>query len=148
MNNEDNCLLLINKLSTDLINHIHSYIRPNILCLLNKNLYKIHHPSIRFYISNIKKQYENYIRDTIRKDNYFVFTQIISESCDIWINFKSYFYKEKKYINYLHFLLDYCNNNDSNKCKEIIHHYIFKTGLVKNQHKKNNIKLIKRKWTN
>lgn len=148
MNNEKYCLLLINKLPDDLIRYIKYYLMPSVLLLLNKEYYDKYHPCIKRYILNVKNQYDNYVRDTIRRDNFFVFTRIFKECFNQWIYYKNYYYKDKIYINYLYFLRDYCCINESNNCKNIIDDYLFETGLSKNQHKKNLVKIIKRKWMN
>jgi hypothetical protein len=148
MNNENNCLLLINKLPIELIQYIKSYLTPNVLLLLNKSLYDKYHFCIKSNILNVKKQYDNYVRDTIRRDNFFVFTRILRECLKQWLNYKNYYYKDKIYMNYLYFLRDYCCINESNNCRNIIDQHLFETGLSKNQHKKNLVKIIKRKWMN
>lgn len=148
MNNEKKCLLLINKLPEDLVKYIEQYLTHNVLLFLNKTFYNKYHFYIKPYILNVKKQYDNYVRDMIRRDNYFVFIQIIQENYKNWISYTNYYYKDKNYTNYVYFLLDYSCINESNNCKEIIDNYLFETGLSKNQHKKNIVKIIKRKWTN
>jgi hypothetical protein len=148
MNNEEKCLMLIKKLPNDLVDYIKSYINPIVLLFLNKKYYDKYHSYIRLYVLNVKNQYDNYVRDIIRRDNFFVFKRILVESSNRWLNYKDYCYKEKIYTNYLYFLRDYCSTNESNNCKNILDTHLFETGLCKNQHKKNIVKIIKRKWMN
>jgi hypothetical protein len=149
------CLLLINNLPKELVDYIFQYLKPITLVFLNKKYYQLHHPSIKLYLCNIKHQYSNYIRDIIRRDNDFVFSFIIEENWKNWLNFKNYSFKDKIFMNYIYFLIDYCFTYDSNKCKDIIYEKLDNyekwqdnKGLSKNLHKKNLVKIIKRKWTN
>uniref|UniRef100_A0A6C0KXM4 Uncharacterized protein n=1 Tax=viral metagenome TaxID=1070528 RepID=A0A6C0KXM4_9ZZZZ len=148
MNNEEHCLLLMKRLPIELLKHIKCYISPLILLILNKKHYDKYHSYIKLYVLNVKNQYDNYVRDTIRRDNFFVFKRILDESLKKWKNFKNYFYKGKIYINYLYFLREYCCTNESDNCKKILDSYLFERGLSKNQHKKNLVKIIKRQWMN
>jgi hypothetical protein len=148
-NDNQKCLKMINKLPQELIKIIFEYIRPIVLVTLNKSYYVIYHPSIKKYLCNVKHQYDNYIRDIIRRDNNYVFNQVLQENYRHWLHFHNYCYKDKIYINYLYFLLDYCMLYESNKCKQMIQSAIYDSnGISKNQHKKNLVKIIKRKWMN
>jgi hypothetical protein len=139
----------INKLPKELISTIFEYIRPVALVSLNRSYYALYHPSIKHYLCNIKHQYDNYVRDIIRRDSSFVFSQVLQENYRHWLHFHNYYYKEKMYINYLYFLIDYCLVYDSNKCRQLIQSTLYGSNVVsKNQHKKNLVKIIKRKWMN
>ena len=139
----------VNKLPEELISIIFEYIRPVVIVTLNRSYYKLFHPSIKYYLCNVKHQYDNYIRDIVRRDNSFVFYQVLQENYRHWLHYQNYYYKEKMYINYLYFLMDYCLVYDSNKCRQIIQSKLYGSNVVgKNQHKKNLVKIIKRKWMN
>ena len=148
MSDESQCLLLIStKLPSELTKHIFEYLRPIALVFLNKIYYELHHPSIKLHICHKTQQYHSYIRDIIRRDNSFSFSYILKENLRSWLHMHSYHYKNKSYINYLYYLLDYCCLYDSSKCKELIDNIIFDS-MSKNLHKKNLVKIIKRKWMN
>lgn len=139
--------------STELMNKI--YLLPDTLILLikefvpkykfiftNNDNYYLYHPLLSKYISN----YENYIRDMIRRDNDFVFERIIDENYKRWINIKHYTYKKCIFKNYLYFVIYYCIENDSNNCREKINKYCNDLGLCKNLYKKNVVQYIR--WRN
>ena len=150
-NNHPQQLILssINKLPQELINHIFQYVRPVVLVTLNKSYYLLHHASIKHYLCTVKHQYDNYIRDIVRRDNSYVFSHVLQENYRHWLHFHNYCYKEKMYINYLYFLLDYCVVYESNKCRQLLQTALYSSNVVsKNQHKKNLVKIIKRKWMN
>jgi len=139
----------INNLPKELISIIFQYIRPIVLVSLNRSFYELYHPFIKQYLCDVKHQYDNYIRDIVRRDNSFVFYQILQENYRNWFHFHNYYYKDKVYINYLYFLQDYCLLYESNKCRQMIQTALYGSNDVcKNQHKKNLVKIIKRKWMN
>ena len=148
---DENQLILsnINNLPKELIDIIFEYVKPIVLMTLNRSYYELYHPSIKNYLCNIKHQYDNYVRDIVRRDNSFVFSQVLKENYRHWLHFHNYYYKEKMYINYLYFLIDYCLVYESNKCRQLIQSTLYGSNVVsKNQHKKNLVKIIKRKWMN
>lgn len=132
------------KLPEEICDIIYLYIPPIITIFLNKNMYIKNHHQVRKYIE--KTQYENYIRDTIRRDNDFVFSLLMMENFERWLFFKKYVYKLTMFSNYIYFLLEYCIENESDNCKNIVKKYINDSGLSKNQHKKNTS--INIRWTN
>jgi hypothetical protein len=87
-----------------------------------------------------------YIRDTIRRDNNFVFEMIVRENYLKWFEIKNYTYKNYEFKNYVYFVINYCIENESNKCRNFIVEFLQELGLYKNQHKKNFVKYIK--WKN
>jgi hypothetical protein len=148
MFNDENCLLLISSnLPAELIDIIFTYLRPIQLVFLNKFYYNLHHPSIKSYVCNERQQYNSYIRDIVRRDNEIVFSYVLKENLTYWLHMHNYHYKNKTYINFLYYLVDFCCLYDSNKCKELIDNILFDT-MSKNQHKKNIVKIVKRKWMN
>ena len=133
----------INKLPNELVSIIHSYV-PTITTLFwSKWLYNANHILLQQYIAAHNKNIEKYIRTIIRKDHDFVFSQLLVDNLERWLNLRNYFDKDCIYLNYLVFLNSYCIDNDSKKCKELLQHTLDKVGLSKNQHKKNLIKYIK-----
>jgi len=132
----------VNKLPTELIDLIKEYIPTKSLVFVNKKYYILHHPLIKQYISN----YENYIRDTIRRDNEFVFERIVAENFFKWFQIKKYRYKNIIFNNYAYFVINYWIENESNNCRKILEDFFKEHGLDKNLHKKNVTKYIR--WKN
>ena len=132
----------ISHLPDDIINLVKEFIPHNKLVFVNKTFYNLYHNTIRKYIP----QYQNYIRDIIRNDNDFVFEKIIQENIDIWMKIKQYRYKNMIFSNYIYFVMNFCIENDSERCRQILLQFLSKRDLCRNLHKKNVIKYIK--WKN
>jgi hypothetical protein len=130
------------KLPDDVIRYIFEFIPLKTLVFTNKTNYNLYHSLIKKYIIN----YENYIRDTIRRDNSFVFHKIIEENYMKWINIKKYSYQNTIYANYMYFVVDYCTENLSTRCRNEVTEFLKEHGLCQNQHKKNISKHIR--WKN
>ena len=126
------------KLPNEIINLIQKYIPYQILVFINKFYYNQYHYIIRKSIP----QYENYTRNTIRRDNEFVFKQNIEENFDYWIKNKQYMYKNMVFNNYIYFIIYLCIENNSERCREIIYDHLKKRDLCINLHKKNIVKYI------
>jgi hypothetical protein len=137
--NENEILIYINKLPEELINVIKEYIPQKSLIFLDKTHYILYHSLIKTYIQN----FDNYIRDVIRRDNEFVFERIVNENYSKWVLIKNYRYKNMTFKNYLFFVANFCFENDSSNCIKLINGFIKKLGLCKNLHKKNIIKYIR-----
>jgi len=140
-----NIFTFINKLPHELVNIIKEYIQPITFVFTNKIDYLKYH-----YLINIKlipkTSKENYIRDIVRRDYYFVFERILHENYKKWFSIKNYIYKNIIYSNYIYFLKDFCFINESHKCRNILNKFLEENGLCKNQHKKNTSKHIR--WKN
>jgi len=134
----------ISIIPNEIIEIIYSYVPMIYILFSNKKLYTKNHSLVKKYIP--RDQYENYIRDTIRRDNYFVFTQLMRENQERWLYLKRYTYKSTLFSNYIYFLFEYCIENDSDHCKQIVQRFLQESGLSKNQHKKNTHTNIR--WTN
>jgi len=134
----------ISRLPEELVPVIYDFIPLKTLIFLNKKMYLKNHKLVRKFIQ--RSQYENYIRAMVRRDNDFVFGLLIQENFERWLFFKKYTYKTTLFSNYIYFLLEYCIENESDKCKQIVNRYIVNSGLSQNQHKKNTIKSIR--WRN
>ena len=89
----------INELPEEIIQLIKEYMPATVLAFLNKTNYLSYH----FLLKNVIPNYENYIRDVIRRDNDFVFENIIRENYDKWLQNKNYFYKNMLFKNYIYF---------------------------------------------
>lgn len=125
-------------LPNEIIQLIKEYIPINKLVFVNSVYYKSYHYLIK---KNIPL-FENYIRDTIRRDNEYVFEQIIRENLNYWVKKRQYIYKNMIFANYIYFIIHYCIENNSDKCRLIIKNYLSKGNLCINQHKKNVVKYI------
>ena len=127
------------KLPYEIIEIIKSYLPIKSLVFTNKENYNLYHYCIKKYISN----YENYIRDTMRRDNSFVFEKIMRENYKKWIEIKNYINKKMIFKNYIYFAINYCIDNESTKCNYLLKEFLKELGISKNLHKKNIIKHIK-----
>ena len=125
----------INKLPCELIMIIKSFLPKTTLMFLNNHYYKKYHYLIKKYIS--KYNFENYIRTIIRQDNDFVFSQILIDYNKYLSKIKQYIYKTIMYKKYYYFLIDYCIQNNSTKCRNILNEFLKLQGLCQNRHKKN-----------
>jgi hypothetical protein len=144
MNSENKYLLLIQQMPEDIIRHIKQFVPLSSLVWLDKKTYLKNHHIIYKLISENK--YESYVRDMIRKDNQLVISCLMRENFKRWTNYKKYLYKNIIYTNFNYFLLDFCRENNSTNCSNIISEYLKDSRLSKNQHKKNVVRNIK--WTN
>lgn len=130
-------LVLIKTLPFELEKLIQDFIPIQVLCFLNKKYYTKYHKYMKDWIS--KELYENYLRDMVRRDNDFVFNLLIKENYKKWLQIRKYRYKNTIYGNYICFMDSFCIENQSTKCRNSLKEFLNKTGLSKNQHKKNTI---------
>jgi len=144
MNTENKYLLLIQKMPDDIIKYIKKFLPLTTIVWLNKKSYfKNHHLVYKLIPQN---NYESYVRDMIRKDNQLVISCLMRENFKRWSVYKKYSYKNVIYTNFNNFLLDFCRENNSTNCSNIIKDFLNDSRLSKNQHKKNVVRNIK--WTN
>jgi hypothetical protein len=129
----------INELPYEIINLIKEYIPNKNIVFVNKNFYLSYHNLIKISIIN----FENYIRDMIRRDNEFIFNMILRENYNKWCEIKQYRYKNIIFLNYIYFIIYYCIEYDSNNCSSVINIFFKEHGLGKNLHKKNVVKYIR-----
>jgi hypothetical protein len=132
----------INEMSDELIELIKEYISIKTLAFINKTYYNLYHPLIRNFIS----KYESFTRYMIRQDNYIVFEKIIRENFNNWLNNKQYRYQYMIFNNYIYFIMFFCIESESIKCRDILLNIFKERKFGKNLHKKNVIKYIK--WKN
>ena len=130
-------LALIKKLPLELEIHIQDFIPIQVLCFLNKKYYIKYHKYVKEWIP--KDLFENYLRDAVRRDNDFVFDLLVKENYKKWLQIKKYRYKNTIYGNYICFIDSFCIENNSTNCRNLLKEFLNKTGLSKNQHKKNTI---------
>jgi hypothetical protein len=139
------CLTKTETLPDEIKNIIYAFIPLEIIILCEKKKYEENHHIVKKII-NQKNYYENYIRDMIRKDCDFIFSFLLEENYRKWFDMKKYAYKNTIYANYLHFLKDYCIENDASNCRNVLNEFLHEMGLSKNLHKKNTARNIR--WTN
>jgi len=133
-NREKFILSDINFLPEDVVDYvIKEYIPDEYFILTNKMYYTQCHHLLKPHINH----YERYLRNTIRRDHSFVFETIMRENICNWFLLKSYLYKNTNYTNYIYFIIDYCNEHEAPKCRQVIVNYLQELGLCQNQHKKN-----------
>jgi len=133
--------ILLNKicyLPDEIITIIKEYLPQIKLIFTSKENYIMYHSLTKKMIKN----YENYIRDIVRRDNDFVFKLILEENYKKWMEVKQYKYKNMIFKNYIYFLISYCIENDCNNCRNVISGFFKLHGLGKNLHKKNVVKYI------
>jgi hypothetical protein len=129
----------IYNLPDELRDYIRFFMQDVRFVFTNRLNYRLFHSFLTPYIS----KYENYIRDTIRRDNEFVFDRVIRENYLKWLNIRNYRYKNMIFKNYLYFVIHYSIENDSSNCRKIIHIFAEELGLCKNLHKKNIVRYIR-----
>ena len=130
------------RLPEELVKYIKEYIPKKEFVFTNRESYNLYHILIKSCI----KDYESYIRYMIRQDNEFVFKKIIEENYRKWYEIRQYKYKNMIFNNYLYFVINFCIENESNNCINVISDFLKEHGLCKNLHKKNVVKYIK--WKN
>jgi hypothetical protein len=131
----------IRKLPIELVYIIESYVPTEVTLFLNKKNYINNHKHL-MQNSIDKKQIENYIRFIVRQDNDLAFKLILDENIHKWFKITKYLYKDAIFMNYVYFLISYCEDNESTKCKNLILNKLDELGLSKNQHKKSLVKYI------
>ena len=129
-------------LPDDIIRVIQEYIPLRILQFTNKISYAAYHLHIR----DIMYNYESYVREVVKRDYSFIFELIIRENIEKWNNIKQYLYKNVIYASYIYFILNYCIEHNSQKCRTVLCDFLKQHGLCQNQHKKNITKHIR--WKN
>lgn len=132
----------IYKLPEEVILIIKKYIPADWVIFVNKKNYILYH----HLLCNMVPLYESYVRDTIRRDSDFVFEKILGENFDKWVKPKHYIYKNMVFGNFVHFIMAYCIENNSQKCRELLISFLVKRDLRQNQFKNNIVKYIK--WKN
>lgn len=129
----------ISELPDVIIDIILEYVPKERLIFVNKTYYKLYHHLLKKHI----RLYESYVRDTIKRDNEFVFEQILRENNDMLIECRNYRYKYMIFNNYIYFLNYFCIENNSENCRQLLKEELIKRNLYKYLHKKNISKYIK-----
>jgi len=147
MDTERACLSRINRLPEELVREIYDYLPGLTKMLLSKTLYNKYNFCAKRAIA-CSNLYDNYVRDMIRLDFSFIFHSICTENLKSWFKPKKCTYKNKTFATYSDLLENLCIETDSTKCRNVLKEVFENSGLSKNRHKKNIVKIIKREWTN
>ena len=134
-------------LPDEIVTIIWSYVCNENKIFINKEYYL----KYNYLIDNIIDygsygRYESYIRDIIRLDFIFVFTQILERKYTFFLRIRNYKYNNVIYSNFLMFLLYFCNKNNAQKCSNLINLQLSLSGLKKERRKNNRLKY--NKWSN
>ena len=105
-------------LGDDEKNVIFSYIEPRVLALLSTKLYTQHHKHITLQPED--RDYNGFIRDILRNERDFIFKYIAHEHFTTWNSWRVYKFQNSTYNNYVSFLLQFCTDTNSQKCRKII----------------------------
>jgi hypothetical protein len=141
---EEEALKKVSRLPEVLVDYIKEYIPQKVVLFLDKSLYISHHYLVgQMLLQN--KHTEKYIRYIIRRDFSYVFGQLLNENIDKWLRYKKkYPYNNLIYTQYIYFLIDYCIEHESVRCKEEVTSLLQKLGLCKKDNKKIKVTSIKR----
>ena len=135
---------IVPKLPDELVKEVFSFIPLSVLIWTNKKIYVKHHKLVKYLIPSCL--YCPYTRDIIRRDSIFVFDLLIKEQGNIWFTSKKYCYNDVIYKSYFSCLYQLAIEYQSSHCRNRMSTYLQKSGLSKNQHKKNVARNIT--WTN
>jgi hypothetical protein len=130
-----NLSVLFEKLPNEVISYIREFMPHEKLIFTNKKNYEQYHYLLKEK-HLIKNYYFSYVREMVRYDRSFVFKKILEENKNAWLIHKNYYYKNMVFVNYIYFILYYCNENSSTQCRELIVDLLKKRNLYKNIHKK------------
>jgi hypothetical protein len=109
----------VKDLPEDIQRIILEYMHLKYKLFLTKRYYLQYHKIILEIIP--KNNIENYIRAMVRQDNSFVFHRLVSENWYKWLNTTNYCYRGRIYLNYIDFLNEYCFDQCSPKCKQVLY---------------------------
>ena len=115
------------------------------LLWVNKDYYTKYHFILTSKMLRKNCQEESYIRNIIKRDHHFVFEINIKEKIKKWLSIKKVIYNYIIYNNYLYFLINFCIDNESQKCKQILIQHMKKEGLYENIKNKKLCKFIHQK---
>tara|TARA_A100001035_G_C27567400_1_gene401468 strand:+ start:57 stop:437 length:381 start_codon:yes stop_codon:yes gene_type:complete len=122
---------LINNLPDELKMLIYNYIPINVKINLSKKIYINYYDEHYEHIKTIlckgvyrRFSFNTYVEKIIKKDLSFLFTNIIKKESRIWGKKKKYKYKGKNYKNYIDFLKELCQKNESTRCLNLIKYFI------------------------
>jgi hypothetical protein len=127
-------------LPSELVEHILAFVPPIWLVRTNRFFYDRYHMVLRKSIP--LRVFPKYVRDTVARDNEFVFQYIARENVGEWLQRKEYRYKNMVFNNWIYFLYYFCVEHDSEHCRQILLDHFSNLDLKQNLHKKNIVKYI------
>ena len=140
----------IRSLPNEMINEILEYIPNHVLCWTSREKYVKYH-----YLTKAKLaiEYDTYMRNVVRKNLHFVFSQNLEENFKKWVMPKKTLYKKYIYSCYLSFVWDICSEYESTTCKNIIIYYMndkpnYQVNFNDNSENKYKKKTKKNLWRN
>ncbi len=141
----DSKLVYFEILPTEILELIWENVTPLIKSSVNKVNFEKYYNYRLINISE-NENIERYVRFIIVNDYIFILKNMLKIKFDYWFKIKNYHYKYTVYPNMMHFLHNFCIQNNSQKCKQYIIETFENRGISKNLHKKNRIRNIG--WTN
>jgi len=132
------CHKIVHILPKELIRVIQGFIPNLFLIFTNTFYYNNYHYLLKETI--LYNKYDKYIRYIVKNDFDFILNKILNENNNnkIWLSTKKkYTNKNIIYNNFFYFLIDYCIEKESIKCKNILNNYLKEQRLCQNRHKKN-----------
>jgi hypothetical protein len=109
---------------------IYDYLPTRVKLTLTKETYSEYHRR------HFDPRNYSYIRDMLRKDSNYVISQLLNENGSEWLGRRKYKYNNKMYKNYIDFLDDFCIQNNSTKCRQLL-----QMCMSQNQYKKTSIQI-------
>lgn len=132
----------INLLPQEIVSNIYEYIPYLSRTLLNKNLYTENRGCIRENIPVLN--YEAYIRQTVRKDNDFVFGYLLRENFSKWQHMNNFRYKNFTFEDYVAYIMYLSQEHEASRVCGLIIDKQNKEG--KKRHK--NVRVRSNTWSN
>lgn len=123
---------ILQKIQKNIPNDLHQYIFTFIpekaMICVNKQYYKKNREIICLMLRNhfcFDYGFQNYARLLIRKDYGFLFQQLLQEQFHSWWHCKRRcIYKNKKYVNFITFLVFFCIECSATRCRNILNDYL------------------------
>ena len=97
---------------------IYDYIPSLTRTVLNKSLYMSNRKCIRQNIPVLK--YEGYMRHIVRKDNNFVFNNLLNDNFTRWQHMKNFKYKNFTFDDYIAYIIYLSQEHDASKVHALI----------------------------
>jgi hypothetical protein len=139
--------IMLNRLPEEVVKYcIQPFLPLSVVAFLSKKNYKNYHPTI-IKPMLYEKGYDTYMRYIIRNDFYFLFEISLYENFEKWLKLTKFIYKSSLYCNYIFFLLEFCIECDSQKCREILQNVFVQKGFNKDRNKYKN-KSVNIVWKN
>ena len=102
----------------EIVKYIYDYIPHLFITLLNKPLYNANWYCIRRNIPVLK--YESYIRHVVRKDNDFVFNNLLNDNFSRWQHIKNFKYKMFTFDDYIAYIVYLSQEHDASKVNMLV----------------------------